>query len=437
MKRISMILVLAITLLFAAACGGGSDAKTVAGTNCDTAGEFGCDNNFVVKCNDNIWQQVRQCRAGWTCNPEKGTCDSPDGSSDGGADTGDTASDTGDTAADTGDTSADTGDTGNNGGNNGGNGGNNGGSTTKSDCKEYGNCLNSCVYGDPSYDSCRQECYNNTTPQGRVDYEDLYYCAKDNGCLALMSSDDAAYTECMTTNCPDEATKCDMLNGSGTEADTRYNSPYGHLTLNFSVDQIATQADQDAQNQAAQQQQESDNKTGQVTYAYASGTYGNSGTAKVIPDNAATDKIYSSAAYRQENMDDNDPKNDFEGVAISQTYAYQTGVDNNNNPTYEQGNPAVLLKIRKEAFAAGSIDISPFNNTKVWIQVVEMDWSVNPAKLVCVHATGEGTLNITTATGDIANHGALAFTGEADIYSPRNIKGYSYDQDGDSCEPVN
>ena len=382
MKKFWMISMLAIAALFFVSCGGDED-DDVANTG-DTVADTGADTG-------------------------SDTGDTGDNGGDTGADT---ATDTGvktDTdTGDNGDTVADISDT---------------GDTTPSDCKYYADCLNSCVYGDPNYDQCRQTCYNNTSPQGRSDYEKLYYCAKDNGCLNLMS-DDAAYTECMTNNCRAEAAKCDMLNGSGTEADTRYNSPYGHLTLNFSVDQIATTADLEEQNQASQQQQQSDNKTGQVSSPYAVGNYGNSASIPVIPD--GIDQILSSAGYRNEDG--------FEGVSISQTFAIQTGTQN-NQPQYAMSNPAVVLKIDKTAFAVAQIDVSPFNNPKAYIQVLEMNWDDSSVK--CVHAYGEGTLNITTATGDIANHGALAFTGEVDLYNMRNFKGYSYDQKNDACEPVN
>ena len=388
------------------------------------------------------------------------------GGGDDGNDNGDTAADTGDIAGDTG---ADTGDSGSNGENEPdapkcgnrvvdegeicdsnskeckdidpdfiggfaicksdcsgwdtsycptGSGNNDGNNEGKYNCKEYAECLNSCNT-DPNYDSCRQQCFSNTSSQAANDYNNLYYCAKDNGCLNLMS-DDAAYTECMFNYCRKEAAKCDMLNGSGTEADTRYNSPYGHLVLNFAVDQIATPEDQEAQ-----QQEGSDNEFGRVSSAYATGTYGNSASKPVIPE--GIDQILSSAGYRNEEG--------FEGVSVSQTFAIQTGTQN-NPPQYAMSNPAVVLKIDKTAFAVSQIDVSPFNNPKAYIQVLEMDWDASPASVKCVHAYGEGTLNITTATGDIANHGSIAFTGEVDLYNMRNFQGYSYDQNNDACEPV-
>ena len=82
----------------------------------------------------------------------------------------------------------------------------------------------------------------------------------------------------------------------------------------------------------------------------------------------------------------------------------------------------------------GQVDVPPFNNPKALIQVLHMNWETS--EVVCVHAYGEGSLNITTATGDIANHGSIAFTGEVDLYNMRNYKGYSYDQNNDACEPV-
>ena len=234
-------------------------------------------------------------------------------------------------------------------------------------------------------------------------------------------SNDQAYTECMNTNCSDEANACGMGGGSGTEADTRYNSPYGKLTLNFAVDQIATPSDQEAQ-----QQQGSDNKVGRVESQFAVGNFGNKSLTPVIP--SGVDQILSSAGYRNEDG--------FEGVSISQTFATQVGTDQNNNPEYAMNNPAVILKIVKEAFAPGQVDVSPFNNPKAYIQVVQMNWDASPAEVVCVHAYGEGKINITTATGDIANHGSIAFTGEVDLYNMRNFKGYSYDQRNDACDPV-
>ena len=415
MKKIWMLSMLAIALLFSVSCGGGDGEETtsIAGTNCDAAGTFSCENNVVFKCEDDSWKQVKMCPSTQECNAEKGTCEAEN------ADTGDTDTDTGDTGTDTGDTDTDTGDTGNNGGGNGGNngGGNGGNNDGKYNCKQYADCLNGCN-SDPNYDSCRQQCFNNTSAQESQKYNDLYYCGKDNGCLNLMS-DDQAYTECMNTKCADEIEACGMGGGSGTDADSRYNPSYGHLTLNFSVDQIATPSDQEAQ-----KEQGSDNKFGRVDGQFAFGKYGNNNLSDVIP--VATDQILSSAGYRNEDG--------FEGVSISQTFAVQTGADGQGNPQYAMANPAVVLKIDKTAYAVAQIDVSPFNNPKALIQVLHMNWDTS--EVVCVHAYGEGTLNITNATGDIANHGSLAFTGEVDLYNMRNYKGYSYDQNNDACDPV-
>ena len=163
-----------------------------------------------------------------------------------------------------------------------------------------------------------------------------------------------------------------------------------------------------------------------VDAQFAFGSYGNNASSKIIP--VDTDKILSSAGYRK---DDNPA---FEGVSISQTFAVQTGADGQGNPQYAMSNPAVVLKIDKTAFMVGQIDVSPFNNPKALIQVLHMNWDTS--EVVCVHAYGEGTLNITNATGDIANHGSIAFTGEVDLYNMRNYKGYSYDQNNDACDPV-
>ena len=148
--------------------------------------------------------------------------------------------------------------------------------------------------------------------------------------------------------------------------------------------------------------------------------------SNVIP--VETDQILSSAAYRNEDG--------FEGVSISQTFAKPNGTDNNGNTQYVMDNPAVILKIVKEAYAVAQIDVSPFNNPKAYIQVADMNWDADPAEVVCIHAYGEGKLNITNATGDIANHGSIAFTGEVDLYNMRNYNGFSYDQRNDACEPV-
>ena len=391
MKKFWMILMSAVAVLFAAGCGGGSDSGS-SSVAC-TKGEHKCSNSGSVSllCSDDGEWLIQRCDSG--CNTETGECNN-------GGDTGDTAADTG---ADTGDTAADTGDTGNSGGNDDG----------RYNCKQYGDCLSAC--GD---DACKRQCLNKTNPQEANKYVDLYNCEKDK-CSNPMT--DQEFTECIYNNCNEEIVACGMQGGSGKEPDTRYNSPYGHLTLNFSVDQIATPSDQEAQ-----QQQGSDNKIGRVESQFAVGNFGNKNLTPVIP--AGVDQILSSAGYRNEDG--------FEGVSISQTFATQVGTDQNNNPEYAMNNPAVVLKIVKDAFAPAQIDVSPFNNPKAYIQVVQMNWDASPAEVVCVHAYGEGKLNITTATGDIANHGSIAFTGEVDLYNMRNFKGYSYDQNNDACEPI-
>ena len=404
MKKIWMISMLVCALLFAVSCGGGDDDNSDTGADTgDIAGDTGADTGDSGN-NDENEPDGSKCGnkvvdEGEVCDNNAKDCKSIDPDFIGGFAICKSDCSGWDTSY------CPTGSGNNDGDNNG-----------KYNCKEYAECLNSCNT-DPNYDSCRQQCFSNTSSQAANDYNNLYYCAKDNGCLNLMS-DDAAYTECIFNNCYNEAAKCDMLNGSGTEADTRYNPSYGHLTLNFAVDQIATPSDQEAQ-----QQEGSDNTFGRVDAQFAFGSYGNNASSDVIP--FETDKILSSAGYRNEDG--------FEGVSISQTFAIQTGTQN-NQPQYAMENPAVVLKIDKTAFMVGQVDVSPFNNPKALIQVLHMNWETS--EVVCVHAYGEGSLNITTATGDIANHGSIAFTGEVDLYNMRNYKGYSYDQNNDACEPV-
>ena len=390
MKKFWMISMLLIAALFVVSCGGddeGTDNGGNQGGNdaCTTQGAFRCSGDFSQKCDQEEWKNFEQCSADKPCNATTGKCEAK-AEGDTGADTG---AETGDTGADTGDTGADTGDTGDTG--------------NTLNCGEIYQCMVDCGQDG----NCQQGCYDKGSSAGQSQIMALINCL--NTC-SESSSTDEDFQNCANSQCSSEISNCEGL-GGGEAADTSYNSPYGSLSLNFSVDQVANDSD-------GQQ-----STVGIVQAAFATGTYGN-GSTSVTPADAYM--IQSMAAYYQQSSG-------------GQTY---TGVQVQQIPVYVQGNqgvggnPLVILDIPEENAGVGTLNTSLYQGGQAQLYVVDVDWNTN--QISCAHAFGEGDVNITNV-GDIAQHGALALNGNVTLYSPKN-----YDGNGDisgqlgipACNPV-
>ena len=207
-----------------------------------------------------------------------------------------------------------------------------------------------------------------------------------------------------------------------SDNDNPYNSPYGSLTLNFSIDQIANDSDDQT------------SQTGATLAAFATGTYGN-GLTSVTPADAYG--IHSMAAY-QTNSNGN-------SVIIRQIPVY------NQEGQGVGGNPLVILDIPEENAVTETFPVLFMEDSQL-VQIFKgeyflysdkpilyvVDYDFNTLQISCIHAFGEGSVTITNV-GDIANHGALALNGEVTLYSPKNYKNtldISSQLDIPVCEPV-
>ena len=252
---------------------------------------------------------------------------------------------------------------------------------------------------------CAQACFDAGDPGGQSTFMEMYNCWDVNGCLNAESQGE--YSECVLNNCYSEVDACGLMGGSGEDADTSYNSPYGSLSLALSVNQIANDTD--------------DSKTstiGIVESEFATGTYGN-GSTSILPYGAQ--QIQSQVRYYAER-----------GVQVLQIPIFQNGNG------YSGGNPLVLLNILGENSTVGTLNVSPFNDSQAHIMVVSVNWDLAKPDISCVHALGQGSLNI-TYVGDIANHGSLFFNGNITLYNPKNYNFYgdiSADIPYPVCSPV-
>ena len=262
------------------------------------------------------------------------------------------------------------------------------GGGAKEACYEIYECFAQCQDNE-----CAQACLDAGDPAGQDLFMDMYTCWSNN---CANETTNEGFSNCVVNNCYDETDACGLMGGGGGEdADTSYNSPYGSLSLQFSVDQIWNESD-------GQQ-----SEVGTTQTAFASGTYGNA-SASVTPADAYM--IQTSAMYNSDAQYGN-------SVALQQVPVYVQGNQGVG------GNPVVILSIDEENAAVGSLKTSLYQGAQATLYVVDVNWSTG--QLNCFHAFGEGTVNITNI-GDIANHGAIALNGNVTLYSPKN-----YDGNGD------
>ena len=176
----------------------------------------------------------------------------------------------------------------------------------------------------------------------------------------------------------------------GGPGDPSYNSPYGELSIQYSVSQVRNDSDEDS------------SSVGFVSSAFARGTYGNS-SLPVVPTDIYS--VYSRAYY--------DQTSDY--LEILQTPIYY------NNGSGAGTNPCVMLKIPGTNAVVAQLNLSLYSDiANAYIYVVDVNWDTN--SIDCFHAFGEGTLNITKAE-DITDHGAFAMKGNVTLYNPKNYDG--------------
>ncbi len=262
--------------------------------------------------------------------------------------------------------------------------------TAKEACFDIYQCMTECGQDN----SCQQACLDNGDPAGQEIFMTMYNCWTQN-CANEQTQD--GFTHCVTANCKAETEACSIIVDDGN-GDTGYNSPYGSLSLDFSVDQVANSSDQDL--------------TGIVSSAFATGTYGN-GSTSVTPADAYM--IQTRASYSTNSQFG-------AGIQVQQIPVYAEGQQGVG------GNPVVVLVIPEENAVVSDLNLSIYQNSQVHLYVADINWSTS--QISCFHAFGEGTVNITNI-GDIANHGALALNGNATLYSPKN-----YDGNGDISEQI-
>ena len=404
MKKFWMISMLIVAAIFAVSCGGGdsdgdSSETKLEGSKCENSDAFNCDQNdtVVLICDSdtNKWAVYKKCQSNQKCDAQKKGCVDKDN------------------GGNSGDNGGNSGDNGDNGGNNGGNGGS---TQTDMNCLEIYNCMVDCNQDR----TCMQTCMNNGSKDGQTKINAMLNCFNTN---CADAATDADFQTCAQENCSNEMMDCQKAEGNDT-----YKAPYGKVTLNFSVDQIASLEDQEEQQQQQKdyqqtgQQPENPNNVGYVMSAFAEGTYGN-GSASVVPSGAT---MQVQAVY----YDETDAGTRYTGVQV-----IQIPVIGNAG-----GNPVILLNIPEENAGVGSLKLHLWSDIgQATIEVVDINW--NTGKPNCVHAFGIGTLNV-TAIGDIADNGELVFTGDADLYSAKNFDEYG-DVSGNlgatfkACDPVN
>lgn len=275
--------------------------------------------------------------------------------------------------------------------------------TAKEACFDIYQCMTECGQDN----SCQQACLDNGSAEGQEIFMTMYNCWTQN-CANEQTQD--GFINCVTANCKAETEACSIIVDDGNSGDTSYANPYGSVALDFSIDQVA--------NSYSDQQYQ----VGVVSSAFATGIYGN-GSASVVPEDifmVQTGTIYSTGSQFGS------------GVMIQQVPVYAEGQQG------VSGNPVVILFIPEENAVVSALDLSILqNNSQAQLYVVDVNWSTS--QIDCFHAFGEGTVNITNV-GDITNHGALVFNGNATLYSPKNYKSYgdiSSQLNGATvCEPV-
>jgi len=269
---------------------------------------------------------------------------------------------------------------------------------TALNCVEIYECMADCNNND----TCPQECLNNGTAEGLEVFTTMHNCWTQN-CANEQTNE--GFTNCVVANCKAETEACGLIVDDGNQADTSYNSPYGSLSLNFSVDQVGN---------------DYYDQTGIVSSAFATGTYGN-GSTSVTPADAYM--MRSSASYYQENS--------YSAVQVQQIPVYS-----NNGQDAAGGNPVVILEIPKKNAYVGTLKTSLYSGSQAMLYVVDVNWDSNA--ISCVHAFGEGYITITNI-GDFTDHGPLAFNGNVTLYSPKNYEGNG-DISGQlgiqACDPV-
>ena len=244
-------------------------------------------------------------------------------------------------------------------------------------CAEIYHCMMGNCYSNDEI--CKQNCIDSGSPEGQSRIEDLLQCI--NNC--------SFYTNCVLSQCITEISNCGL---TYYEPYVPYASPYGSLSLDFSVNQIANDSD------------DPENTAGIVQSAFATGTYGN-GPTSITPADAYMIKTIS--VYSVDISYGNT-------VMVQQIPVYD---DNGRNVN---GNPVVIFTFDEKNAYAGTLNTSLYPDYQALLYVVDMDWNSN--SISCFHALGEGTVNITDI-GDIADHGALAFNGSVTLYSLKNYNG--------------
>jgi len=178
------------------------------------------------------------------------------------------------------------------------------------------------------------------------------------------------------------ARNCDAFNTSNCGDPI----PYGTVSVAFSTDYVRNNTDQP------------DNPSGILVEAFASGTFG--AADRAIPDSSADASRSYAVSYQ-----------DVSGNGVQVIQVSTEG----QNPI----NPAVMAFFNEQDLAVGTMSFGLEANDQ---QMMVVDTSWQTGQIECVHAIGNGVLEV-TVLGDVTNHGEFAFEGDLNLFHPSNYLG--------------
>jgi hypothetical protein len=259
---------------------------------------------------------------------------------------------------------------------------------TSQEIADFQSCFDECPQDDQT---CQEACadVNLTTECNEAVYA-LSSCAAQAGCGNDVN--------CMIENCEDLYRAVMGVDQGNSDIP----APYGIVTLDFASDYV-----RDSSNGPS-------DASGVLMSAFGTGSYGS--TDEPIPPT---------------------------GISMNQSYAIYA-----SDP--QMGNVVQVMQIN----VSGSVPVNPtlvaifpenllavgevfFGLEQGNAQLSLVDVNFSTQQIICVHAMGVGTLDI-TEVGDYTNHGALSFGGTLDLYHTQNFPPYgdiSAQMPTPSCDP--
>ena len=234
--------------------------------------------------------------------------------------------------------------------------------------------------------TCQQACLDNGDPAGQSTFMAMYNCWNDSGCFDAQTDED--FSNCVVGNCYNETDACGLLTGTPADpADESYANPYGTAQINISSTYIVTDAD-------------SQLDQSMVTMgSFVSGNYGSS----QIANPAAAQSYYYTMMYTEQ------------GETVFQTIQYFT-----DNTGQNILNPMVIAITYADA-SVGSNYYGLLQQTAGgYIMLADVTVANNQLNLSCYHAFSEGEVTIQNISAAAGSAGALAVSGNVNLYSPKN-----------------